>query len=96
MPVIRINTGGDNAWSDLRQMVEANDPRLIQAMGDETVWALTILEGGMVSGRYSVGLRLDLPDGRHVVAETSWDAFRAAFLALRAKIEPVPGGGRWA
>ena len=61
MPVIRINTGGDNAWSDLRQMVEANDPRLIQAMGGETVWALTILEGGMVSGRYSVGLRLTYP-----------------------------------
>ena len=96
MPVIRINTDGDNAWSDLRQLVETNDPRLIQAMGGETVWSLIILEGGMVSGKYSVGLRLDLPDGRHVVAETSWDAFKAAFFALKARVDPVPGGGRWA
>ena len=101
MPVIHVNTKGDNAWSDLREKVENSDPTLIQAMGNDTVWHLTILEGGMHSGKYSVGLRLDLPDGRNVVAETSWEALKAAFLAMQAELDPLPqarfyGGGRYA
>mgnify|MGYP001595117820 CR=1 FL=1 len=99
MPIIHVDVEGDNAWSDLRERLESHDPTIIQAMGNETIWHLTILEGGMLSGRYSVGLRLDLSDGRVIVAETSWDAFKAAFGALNGKIEPRPqfyGGGRFA
>ena len=99
MPTIHVDIKGDNAWSDLRERFEADDPTIIQAMGDETIWHLTILEGGMTSGKYSVGLRLDLPDGRVVIAETSWEAFKVAFAALSGKIEPRPqfyGGGRFA
>lgn len=55
-----------------------------------------MLEGGMKSGAFSVGLRLDLPDGRVVVAETSWAALKAAFFILQARIAPMVGGGRWA
>mgnify|MGYP001566745221 CR=1 FL=1 len=99
MPIIHVNIEGDAAWSDIRQLAEANDPRLIQAMGNDTVWHLTILEDGMKSGAYSVGLRLDLPDGRVVLAETSWAALRTAYVALAAKVEPprfYGSGGRWA
>lgn len=99
MPIIHLQLKGDNAWSDLRQMIESNDSRLIQGMGDQTIWSLTILEGGMTSGKYSVGLRLDLADGRIVVAETSWEALKAVVSAMAAKIEPsrfYGGGGRWA
>ena len=99
MPIIHVNVGGDNAWSDLRERIESSDPTLIQAMGNDTVWYLTILEGGMTSGKYSVGLRLDLADGRVVVAETSWEALTTALSAMRGKIEPqrfYGGGGRFA
>ena len=99
MPIIHVDVKGDNAWSDLRERIESADPTIIQAMGNDTVWYLTILEGGMQSGKYSIGLRLDLSDGRVVVAETSWAAFAAAFAALSGKLEPKPqfyGGGRFA
>ena len=92
MPVIHIKVDGDDAWSDLREWVENDDPRLIQAMGNDTSWQMTLLEGGMQSGDYSVGIRLDLPDGRVVVAETSWALLKTAHLALKAKVEP-PGYG---
>ena len=87
MPVIKISLEGDEAWSDLRALLESDDPRLIQAMGEETRWQFVLLKGGMMSGDYSVGLRLDLPDGRHVVAETSWNVLSAAFGAMRARVE---------
>ncbi|HTE38027.1 MAG TPA: hypothetical protein VK630_15915 [Reyranella sp.] len=32
---------------------------------------VAIIEGGMASGKPSVMLRIDLPDGRHVLAETT-------------------------
>jgi hypothetical protein len=34
-------------------------------------WQITVLESGMKSGNTSVMLRLDLPDGQIVMAETS-------------------------
>ena len=87
MTTIRIIADGDDAWLDLKEWVESNDPRLVMAMGSETVWQLTYLEGGMESGAASIGLRLDLPDGRVVVAETSWGALQMAFAALKGRAE---------
>ena len=43
------------------------------------------LDGGMVSGKPSIVIRLDLPDGKVVVAETSWALFDAAHSALRGR-----------
>ena len=74
MTTIRVIADGDDAWVDLKDWVESGDPRLVMAMGNDTVWQLTFLERGMESGAASIGLRLDLPDGRIVVAETSWAA----------------------
>lgn len=46
---------------------------------------VTLLEGGMASGAHSVALRIDLEDGRTVIAETSIALFLMAADALRAK-----------
>jgi hypothetical protein len=46
---------------------------------------VAVLDGGMKSGRPSVAIRLDLPDGRTVVAETSARLFCVAARAIMAK-----------
>ncbi len=43
------------------------------------------LPGGMASGKTSVAFDIPLPDGRHVLAETSLELFLAAADALRAR-----------
>ena len=43
------------------------------------------LEGGMESGRPSIALRLDLPDGKSVIAETSARLFVSAARAIAAR-----------
>lgn len=52
---------------------------------DETPLRITALAGGMMSGAPSVMLRLDLPDGRTVLAQTSLRLFLAAADMLRAR-----------
>lgn len=47
------------------------------------------LEGGMVGGRPSVAIRIDLPDGRIVVAETSLRLFQMANAALLGRFGDV-------
>lgn len=46
---------------------------------------VTLLEGGMASGAHSVALRIDLEDGRTVIAETSLSLFLMAADTLRAQ-----------
>lgn len=46
---------------------------------------VTGLAGGMQSGAPSVALRVDLPDGTAVIAETSLALFLTAADALKAK-----------
>jgi len=87
MTMIRVIADGDDAWVDLKGWVESGDPRLIMAMGSTTRWQLSYLEAGMESGSASIGLRLDLPDGRVVLAETSWGALQMAFAALKGRSE---------
>jgi hypothetical protein len=51
------------------------------------------LEGGMQSGKPSLALRLDLPDGRVVIAETSLALLVSATRALVARYgDPTQGG----
>lgn len=47
------------------------------------------LKAGMASGKPSVAIRLDLPDGKVVIAETSLALFLGAASALHTKF----GGG---
>jgi hypothetical protein len=47
------------------------------------VIAVAALESGMVSGAASIAIRIDLPDGQVVIAETSLAAWIAATCAIR-------------
>jgi hypothetical protein len=43
------------------------------------------IEGGMGSGKPSVAIRIDLPEGRHVIAETSARLFCGAARAIMGR-----------
>lgn len=79
MPELKVILNGDGCWPDLaeRRVVHlGNGAPPIQVAG---------LEGGMTSGAASVSIRVDLPDGTVVVAETSLRLFLAAAAALSAR-----------
>lgn len=71
--------------------VRRQNPRLIEEW--RLIWLgnnakpiqVTGLDGGMVSGNPSVAIRLDLPDGKTVIAETSLALFLTAADALKSR-----------
>ncbi len=72
----------ENPWPDLfgKETIHlGNDAKPIQVAG---------IVHGMESGKTSVMIRLDLPDGKIVLAETSLELFVAAGKALEAKYGP--------
>jgi hypothetical protein len=75
---IDLRLDGDGAWPDLID-------RGVIHLGDGTTIGMCVLPGGMTSGRHSVSLRLDLPDGNVVVAEASWRVFALAVQAIAAR-----------
>lgn len=81
MPELRL-VMEEPAWPELRgvEVIHVTDPI-----------GITALPGGMQSGATSIMLRVDLPDGRVVLAETSLALFVAAVRALQAKF-PSPAG----
>jgi hypothetical protein len=64
-----------NPWKDLQE-----DPDL----GVGVVERLGLLRNGMQSGAASVAVVVALPDGSHVIGETSWAALRTAFAGMSA------------
>jgi hypothetical protein len=74
-----INLRGDNAWPDLQ-----NKP-VIHLANDAPPIQVAMLEGGLASGRPSVAIRIDLPDGQTVIAETTARLFCSAARAIMAK-----------
>lgn len=89
MPKVSIIPAGDGCWPDLEE--KRREGKLLEAMGERGGIAFAGLDGGMVSGRASVSIRIDLPDGRVVLTETSLRLFKAAADALAAK---YPDTGR--
>ncbi len=79
MPAMNIDLKGDNAWADLR----ARREDIVDLT--ESAWGVTVLDGGMASGKPSVALRLDMPDGKVVFAQTSLELWIGATIAFRAK-----------
>lgn len=74
-----IKLDGESAWPELagKDIIHlANGAPAIQ---------VAVLDKGMASGRPSVAIRVDLPDGKHVVAETSARLFCMAARAITAK-----------
>lgn len=79
MPGINLQLDGDNCWPELRgkigtdAVIEAND------------LAIAFLPHGMTSGEPSLTLRIDLPDGRVVLTQTSLQIFTSAVRAFEAR-----------
>lgn len=84
---LNIQTQGEACWPDL------------QARADQLTWlssgaelSIARLPAGMASGRSSVAIRVDLPDGRVIVVETSMALFLACAQAFAATEEPTAPG----
>lgn len=78
-PVLTLHLSGDGLWPDLLDKTVhhlANDAPPIQ---------VSALADGMVSGAPSVAIRIDLPNGEVVLAETSLALFLMAADALKAR-----------
>jgi len=75
-----IHLDGDNAWPDLA--VRRDE---IIHLGDGDSIGVAVLDGGMTSGLPSVAFRFDLPDGRPVIAETSWRLLALSVRAIAAR-----------
>jgi hypothetical protein len=83
MLALNIILGGDSAWPDLLDQRE-------NIINVTTPIGITALAGGMTSGKASVALRIDLPDGRVVIAETSLALFLTAAKVFEAKYGTLP------
>ena len=89
MIVLHVIMDLEGAWPELEAKLRDGSAVWLGApeeeggrTGDMTVGGLP---RGMTSGNPSVAIRIDLPDGRVVVAETSLRLFLAAAAALRAR-----------
>jgi hypothetical protein len=90
MPVINVTLDGDGCWPDLRDRMDT--PSVI-VLDDSRPIEMAFLAGGMKSGRPSVTIRFDLPDGRTVLAQTSYEVLDMAVAAFRGKIRRDTEGG---
>jgi hypothetical protein len=70
---LKIILDGEGAWPDLKGRI----------VHHATTFEVAALASGMTSGSPSVGIRIDLPDGSAVMAETSLKLFLTAADALR-------------
>ena len=71
-----VHLDGDNCWPDLKDKVGTPDYIFTKIV------SIARLPAGMQSGLSSVSVRIDLPDGKVVVAETSLALLRNAVLAF--------------
>jgi hypothetical protein len=74
---MNIILDGDNAWPDLK------GKEIIHMANGAPPIQVAVLKGGLASGRPSVALRIDLPDGRFLIAETSARLFCTAARAIQ-------------
>lgn len=77
MPAIHIIAKGDGCWPDL---IELHDKGKLWQTTEPV--HLALLEGGMQSGKPSVTIRLDLPNGNVALVETSLAALTSAVATL--------------
>jgi hypothetical protein len=76
---------GDACWPDVAEKL-ANHPEKVIHLGEGSPpIRIAALRGGMQSGRTSLAIRLDLPDGSTVIAETSLALFTHAAAAFVAR-----------
>lgn len=81
MNEIKVILEGDGCWPDLAEkekegkFIHLPDPQM----------QIAALSKGMTSGKPSISIRFELPDGKTVMAETSMRLFIAAAEAFKAK-----------
>lgn len=73
------------AWPELQEKMRTHGPASVVHIANDDPIQVCGLSGGMTSGRPSVAIRLDLPNGTTVIAETSLRLFLMAADALKAK-----------
>jgi hypothetical protein len=83
MNALVLKLDGDGAWPDLAGKIDT--PQVIHLGNDAKPIEISVLDAGMHSGRPSIMIRLELPDGRTVLAETSARLFCSAGRAVLAK-----------
>lgn len=83
MPVLRLNMIGDGCWPDLQGKI--GTPHVIHLGNGAPAIGLAVLEHGLESGLPSITIRIDLPDGRVVLAETTARLFIQAGRAIAAR-----------
>ena len=79
MIALDLRLDGDRCWPDL------DDRRIIHLGNGAPPIGLAVLTNGTQEGRESVTIRIDLPDGRVVLAETSLRLLCMAVDAMRAR-----------
>lgn len=79
IPMVIVLQQREPVWPDVDQS------KVIHLGNGSPAIQVAVLEMGMDSGRPSIAMRLDLPDGRTVVAETSARLFCSAARAIMAK-----------
>jgi hypothetical protein len=80
MLALDLNLNGDNVWPDLK-----GKSKVIHLGNSAPPIKVATLDNGMQSGLPSVALRLELPDGTVVIAETSARLFCTAANAIQAR-----------
>lgn len=86
MPSLNLILDGDRCWQDLPEKMRQG--QVIDLMGnDNSPIQFAALPGGMASGKTSVTIRIDLPDGRVLLTETSLALLGTAARAIEARYE---------
>lgn len=80
MVTIRLDLDGDGVWPDL-----AANPEKIVHLSNNYVLEIATLDKGTTGGKPSVCFRINLPDGRVVLAETTARLFCTAAKSIMAK-----------
>jgi hypothetical protein len=83
MTVIELQLDGRGCWPDLTELEESG--RLIDVMLSTSRLGLALVPGGMSSGAASVTIRVDLPDGRTVLTQTSLALLATSVRAMEAR-----------
>lgn len=87
-----VNLDSDGCWKDLAELGAVG--KVIPMVGDKAPpIRLAYLKGGMISGKGSVSIRIELPGGYVLITETSLALFlRAADIMRAAELRGTGAG----
>jgi hypothetical protein len=86
MTQIVMHLEGDGCWPDL---AERRDD--VVHLTEDTPLEVALLQAGMQSGKASVAIRFNLPEGKIVIAESSLAVLGSAIKGFEARAGVAPG-----